>query len=90
MNTIHKYQFDVTDEFSVRMPRGADVLSVQVQYGTPCVWAAVDTNAEKVTRKFSCRGTGHDISGLTDAMFVGTFQLHGGDLVFHLFDRGER
>lgn len=88
MITIHKYQLDINDTIVVRTHTGARILSVQVQNGVPCIWALVDTNSEKVTRILQCRGTGHDCEGVIPDRFVGTFQLHGGALVFHLFDTG--
>ena len=86
--TIWKYPIEVTDDQAVDMPAGAQVLSVQVQGGAPCVWATVDPDAPVRPRRLRTFGTGHpdcDFSGV----FVGTYQLRGGSLVFHLFDCGE-
>ena len=90
MRTIYKYPLSIKDEIKVRMPHNAQVLTIQVQHDVPCIWAMVDTAAEKVTRKFAVRGTGHDCQDMPANAFVGTFQMHGGALVFHLFDLGER
>jgi hypothetical protein len=70
----------------VEMPRGAEVLSVQVQRGEPCLWALVDTHAQREVRRFVTVGTGHDIPSDLRMKHVGTFQLHGGDLIFHVFE----
>jgi hypothetical protein len=82
--TIWTYPFDVTDEFEQLMPAGAKVLSVQVQNGQPCMWALVDAAERDEVRKFRVVGTGHPIENSHALQFVGTFQIHGGMLVFHL------
>ncbi len=88
--TIWKFPLPAPDDVvTLMMPRGAVVLSVQVQHETPCVWALVDPEAPKVPRRFRWAGTGHPLDLRGFWKFVGTFQLHGGDLVFHLFDLGE-
>jgi hypothetical protein len=83
--TIWKYPLPVDDCFFVTMPVGARLLSVQMQDGQPCLWALVDPTAAKIGRLLRVYGTGSPISGDPGA-FVGTFQMHGGALVFHLFD----
>ncbi len=89
MQTIYKYKCPVDDEVTIQMPSGAKVLCVQVQHGEPCIWALVDRDvSEYFPRRFAWRGTGHQAEGLNNRMYVGTIQLHGGALVFHLFDRG--
>ncbi len=50
------------------------------------MWALVDSEEPTLLRQFKCRGTGHDCSDLRADKFVGTFQLAGGALVFHLFE----
>jgi hypothetical protein len=83
--TIHKYPVLLGHDYERQMPKGATVLSVQMQRDQPMMWAMVDTDQPLVLRKFAVRGTGHDCSGVSHA-FVGTFQY--GALVFHLFDLG--
>jgi hypothetical protein len=84
MKRIWKYAFDATDSFELTMPKGALVLSVQVQRDTPCLWALVDYTTETEVRRFRIAGTGHPID--FDGKFIGTFQLDHGSLVFHLFE----
>ena len=81
VRTIHKYAFEVTDDVVIEMPAGAEVLAVQVQNGSPCVWAEVDTDAPMQKRTFRVAGTGHPLD--LDRVWrrhVGTFQLRGGRL----------
>lgn len=87
MKTIYKYDCDVTDNVSIEMPVGAEVLCVQVQPDTgPKIWALVDPSAAvpKELRRFHWRGTGHQADGL--GRYVGTVQAMDGALVFHLFE----
>ncbi len=86
---IYKYPIRIIDAQAIEMPKGARLLSVQTQRDEPQLWAMVDPSAPLVQREFALRGTGHDATGLSMATFVGTFQMHGGSLVFHLFDVGE-
>lgn len=88
MKQIWKYQLTTTDEVSVNMPRGATILSLQVQHGRPCIWALVDPPAPNVTRRFRIFRTGHRIDGL-DRQFIGTFQVDNGNSVFHVFEDTE-
>lgn len=87
--TIWKFVIEPGDTVIIGMPKGAQVLSVDSQYGVPCVWALVDPDAPKVLRKFRMAGTAHHVEKKHTKNFVGTFQLDGGSLVFHLFDLGE-
>ena len=83
--TIWKYELR-PDGATVGIPEGFKVLDVQVQHKTVCVWALVDPEAEQVSTTFRVYGTGHDLPPEVAAMeYVGTFQLHGGSLVFHVF-----
>lgn len=90
--------------FEIEMPRGAKILAVQAQSEYPCIWALVRSDAPKVKRRFLVFGTGQEIqhevikaaspTGYVDPDwfeedYVGTFQLYGGRLVFHVFDCGE-
>lgn len=87
MKTIWKFSLEMTDDQLVEMPKGAMVLSVQTQHEKPCLWALVDPDQKREERKISIRGTGHPIHGDLGA-FIGTFQMHGGALIFHAFDGG--
>lgn len=86
MKVVHKYRIGDGEEFTLHAPRGAEFLSVQVQGPDVQVWARVDPEAEKVLFKFAVVGTGHYLKPFAcSAPFIGTFQLQGGALVFHLF-----
>ena len=82
MKQIWKFPIDVGPQ-EIKMPKGADVLTVQMQGNTPCLWALVDIEAEKELRVFNLVGTGHICRSLKDN-YIGTFQM--GPLVWHLFE----
>ena len=83
--TIWKYPLEVTDIQHVIVPRGARLLSVQIQGKTPCLWALVDPEATKHSRAIITLGTGNPAPNVLGA-FLGTYQMHGGALVFHVFE----
>ena len=88
MKTIWKYELQVTDEQTIAMPKDCDFLTVQVQNGKPCLWASVDSNSPEVDQKILTIGTGNPIPKDTHAdctNYIGTYQLNGGRLVFHVF-----
>jgi hypothetical protein len=87
---IYKYPIGpraISDHVAIEMPKGARVICVQVQREVPCLWASVNPD-EKMTeaRHFRIVGTGHDYEAGAMSRYVGTFQLEGGALVFHLFE----
>lgn len=86
MRTIYKFPLRVDDSQVVSMPKDAAVLCVQAQNDSPCLWALVDDEAQREDRTILIRGTGHNSKGLTRGAYLGTFQLYGGTLVFHVFE----
>lgn len=85
MITIHKYPVPVDDSFTIDMPLHPEVLCVQMQGDNPFIWARVDDEAAVEPYSFQLRGTGHP-AGRNCGRYLGTFQLKGGRLVFHLFE----
>ena len=87
MKTIYKYPFPVTDEFTLALPVGARILTVQAQDDTPCLWAEVDPEQTVMDpHDFNLFGTGHPVPD-EPGTYRGTFQLREGRLVFHLYER---
>jgi hypothetical protein len=82
---IWKYELEITDEQTVNMPMHADILTVQMQGGTMCMWALVEPENVKRPRKFLVVGTGNP---MPDGMqrYVGTVQMMQGSLVWHIFE----
>jgi hypothetical protein len=88
--TVHKFPVPLDSwTVSLVMPRGAIVLSVASLGSAAWLYALVDTNAPDKLRRFAVLGTGKDASGVSPGLFVGTFQVNGGQVVGHVFDLGE-
>ena len=87
--TIWKYDVMINDSQKIEMPQGANLLSVQIQNGIPCIWAIVNPMNAEVERVIQMAGTGHDMSERVMGAFLGTIQLNDGALIFHVFDNGE-
>jgi hypothetical protein len=87
---IYKYLLpppDETGEFSLQLPRGARVLSVQVQVEQPVLWALVDLDERMLApREFYVVYTGRVLPP-GDLEYIGTFQMYGGHIVLHLFEK---
>lgn len=87
--TIWKFTLEVKDIQTLDMPKGAEILTVQFQETHGQLWALVDPEAEIEERDIEIFGTGNPIHcdmGLT-RQYIGTYQMHGGNLVWHVFER---
>ena len=83
MKSVFKYPIQITDEQEILAPIGWQPLSVQFQHGAPCIWALVDTANALVLQTVHVHGTGHPIEH--NGRFLGTIQVAGGSLIFHVF-----
>ena len=79
---VLKFPLAIADIQQVTMPAGASILHVGVQKGYPCLWALCD-NTQLVSHIVYVCGTGHPVPD--SAVYVGTFMVQDGDLVFHVF-----
>lgn len=88
MLTVYRYPVSVKEDyFSLHLPSSARVLTFQAQYENPCMWVLLDPDAPPEARHFRLAGTGHPIKeDLTWLDYIGTCQIYGGSLVFHLFE----
>lgn len=88
MKTIWKQQLQAIDVQTVDMPVGSQILCVQAQREQPCIWFINpdSVSADTEQRTFRIIGTGHKFDIEPKDLYIGTFQLHGGDLVFHVFE----
>ena len=84
--TVWKYPFDTEHDVRIAMPKYAEILTIQVQDGVPCIWARVDPTNELEERSFKIYGTGHVMSQPEKEIYVGTYQERNGSLVWHVFD----
>ena len=87
--TIWKFNLEITDEQVLEMPVGSRLLKVDMQQEVPCLWAAVNPEAQKQPVKIRVIGTGHQIPDYKYLTHIDTFQMAGGSLVWHVFQKSE-
>lgn len=84
MITIWKYPLEVTDVQEIIVPGEYEFLTVQMQNGSPMLWARVDTEVDSKSRvRIEICGTGNPASSKELTKYIATFQM--GPLVFHVF-----
>jgi hypothetical protein len=85
------FKYEVKPEFTLELPRGARVLSVQVQGEKVQMWVLQQAGKQNVLerRTFCARATGVPFDSNHQQAFIGTFQFPEQALVFHLFERFE-
>jgi hypothetical protein len=90
MKKIFKYKIPLKDKFIIDLPQDAEILTVQIQFGGPHMWAIVNANPAHPTetRVFTLIGTGHSIKPRSSEIYIyiNTFQFNEDRLVFHLFE----
>lgn len=89
MKRIFKYGIPVADHFKLELPVDAEVLTFQSQKESFYIWAIVDDPGQKTQKRyFRLAGTGHDLTEDYPKIkkYIGTAQIGGGGLVFHLFE----
>ena len=83
--TIWKYPLPLTDRTLYQMPKGAEILCVQLQNNEPQLWASVNPSSDTETREIITVGTGNNVPADV-GRYIGTYQVHGGDFIFHVFE----
>lgn len=85
-NTTEIWKFEVKNGL-ISMPKGAKILSIQTQKNYPQMWVWVDPSQPKEDRYFEVFGTGHKMhTTKCTRLYIGTYQVNAGDLVYHLFE----
>ena len=86
---IWKYELDTVGDQIVIMPAGAQILSCQIQDDRPCLWVMTEPGLEEKERLIEMISTGSSVRETlyVGRVFIDTIQLHGGSLVFHVFER---
>lgn len=88
MNSIYKYKIEAEDVQIIKLPVGASILCVQSFAEEAFLYAVVDLNVEETEDiTILTFGTGHEIEDNLKAHYIGTFQMAGGSLVFHVFEK---
>ena len=83
--SILKYYLSSIDRQKIKMPQGAEILSIQLQRGTITLWAVVDPTAALIEREFVLLGECAPIKDRNDLRYIGTVQNDNGSLVWHVF-----
>ena len=78
------WKFELPPDGLISMPLGAQVLDVQIQDDRPVMWALVDPDARCSVIRLALYGTGQTVPN-RPGNYLGTFQQHGGALVWHVF-----
>ncbi len=86
MKTIWKMQLALKDNQVIALPKGSTILTVQIQRGTPCLWALVDPTKLQEKRHIRIAGTGHPIIEKEASRYIGTVQMLESDLIWHVFE----
>ena len=94
--TIWKFPLPIEDKTTIEMPTGAQILTVQSQKlfedwkAEIYIWALVDSHQPMVPRTFCVVGTGHPFEDADSCEYIGTAQIDGGKLGWHVFElRGD-
>jgi len=83
MKKIWKYSVPVEDSFTIILPSGARILTIQRQAGVARMWVLLDESNPPVVRRFKTFGTGHSID-TENLTYVGTYQDM--QFVWHVFE----
>jgi hypothetical protein len=91
---ILKYPLDIygigQEYIDLSLPAGADILSVQLQpsrHGEiPQLWAMSEHGKPYELRRIWVFGTGVPITQNVELLYIGTVQIHDGQLVMHFFE----
>lgn len=83
MTTVWKFQFDIKDKTSVKIPCKHKIIKVDTDTNNqPCLWAFVDRESPLVDMNLLIYGTGHDISSSIKD-YIGSIKL--GWHIWHIF-----
>jgi hypothetical protein len=89
MGTIWKFMLRPAAVQTIRMPKGSEVLTAQVQGEELCLWAMVDPDNLMEDRMFLIVGTGHNMPEVF-GRYVATVQMENGLLIWHIFEGEQR
>ena len=80
MKTIYKYQLPGVG--ALKLPLGAQILTVQLQNGSPTLWALVQPDNALVDRTISIVGTGSEVED--NMKYICTYM--DGPFLWHAFE----
>lgn len=74
MFKILQYELSLTFSQEIEMPKGAEILCVQMYEGVPHMWVKADPDASLVARKFLAFGTYNTLHG--PLKYIATYQVN--------------
>ena len=83
---VWKFPLALRYQQAVSMPRGARILTVQMQEEALCLWALCNIQSEPRSRVIAILATGESAPGMCDLKYISSFQQRGGEYVFHAFE----
>jgi len=87
MKTILKYEIEPKEIQTISLPRQAKILTVGCVKDSLYLWALIDldnnTNEDRIIRVL---GTGWTLGVEEDRTYIGTAQMNGGKLIWHVFE----
>jgi hypothetical protein len=95
IKVIWKYELEWGGGYlqKIRIPRGADLLTVQEREFRPMLWAIVNPGAEEVERTLVFIGVNEffspDMAKPSKASYLGTVHNKAMGSLWHVFDQGE-
>ena len=86
MKSIFKYKLGTTGLQDIEFPKGAELLSAQAIGEEIYIWAKVDPEQHMEKREIRVIGTGHQVYDDEKLRHLGTTQMCGGTLIWHVFE----
>jgi len=83
---IYKYNLPIQGEIQITMPLESEILTVQVIQEEAFIWVLVNPDSLDTIRTFRIVGIGHEFADAHQCKYLGTFQLRGGEFIFHVFE----
>ena len=90
MYVIWKYPVVFGSHFELTMPEGARVLKLDIQFNDPQMWFVLDPDQPIEVRRFQILGTGNPFDNLEELEYIDTYQVNGGQYVWHVFEHKEK
>ncbi len=84
MARIYKYGLEAKLLQTVELPIGSQILSIQMQFGRPTIWAMHEQNENKATVEVRLVATGEEFD-IENWRYIETVQ--DGEFVWHIFMR---
>lgn len=87
-NRIWKYQMPVAEQFTMKLPKGAEIIRMDGENGYLWLWAVVDTQAELEDRHFEAFKAGGTMpDDLSNHEFVGMAHIYiQQELMLYIFE----